>query len=151
MFNNNYLQNYQSNMINWVQGLEGAKAYPLTANSNVVLMDSENEGIFYIKVSDNIGMSNIRKFKYQEIIEPTKTENQYVTKEELKEILKELKDEQAISRTNTKYYTMNMMYNDYKEMFGDDTDRYIEISKLWLDDVDSDGGDIKTYRYATRV
>ena len=54
-------------------------------------------------------------------------------------------------KSSTKYYTMNMMYNDYKEMFGDDTDRYIEISKLWLDDVDSDGGDIKTYRYATRV
>ena len=114
MFNNNYLQNYQSNMINWVQGLEGAKAYPLTANSNVVLMDSENEGIFYIKVSDNIGMSNIRKFKYQEIIEPTKTENQYVTKEELKEILKELKDEQAISRTNTKYQSDEKQYQGNK-------------------------------------
>lgn len=54
-------------------------------------------------------------------------------------------------KDSTKYYTMNMMYNDYKEMFGDDTNRYIEISKLWLNDVDSDGGDIKTYRYATRV
>lgn len=54
-------------------------------------------------------------------------------------------------KDSTKYYTMNMMYNDYKDMFGDDTNRYVEISKLWLNDIDSDGGDIKTYRYATRV
>lgn len=51
----------------------------------------------------------------------------------------------------TKYYVMNMMYNDYHEMFGDDTNKYIEISTLWLNDVDSEGGDIKTYRYATSV
>lgn len=54
-------------------------------------------------------------------------------------------------KDSTKYYTMNMMYNDYKDMFGDDTNRYVEMSKLWLNDIDSDGGDIKTYRYATRV
>ncbi len=62
--------------------------------------------------------------------------------------------EQALKgqwKESTKYYTMNMMYNDYKEMFGDSTEKYIEMSKLWLDDIDSDGGDIKTYRYATRV
>lgn len=103
---NNYLP-YQQNTINWVQGLEGAKSYPLTANSNVVLMDSENEGIFYIKVADNIGMSTIRRFKYGEIIEQAKTENQYVTREELKQILKEIKDEQTISRTNSKQYQSN--------------------------------------------
>lgn len=107
---NNYLP-YQQNTINWVQGLEGAKAYPLTANSNVVLMDSENEGIFYIKVADNIGMSIIRRFKYEEIIESPKTENQYITREELMQILKEIKDEQTISRTNTKQYTSNDKYN----------------------------------------
>ncbi len=108
---NNYLNNYQQNTINWVQGVEGAKAYPLQANSNVVLMDSENEGIFYIKVSDNIGMSTLRKFKYQEIIEQTKTENNYVTRDELMEILKEIKNEQTISRTNTKQYSNNEQYN----------------------------------------
>lgn len=100
---NNYLP-YQQNTINWVQGLDGAKTYPLTANSNVVLMDSENEGIFYIKVADNIGMSTIRRFKYEEIIESPKTENQYITRDELMQILKEIKDEQTISRTNTKQY-----------------------------------------------
>lgn len=107
---NNYLP-YQQNTINWVQGLDGAKSYPLTANSNVVLMDSENEGIFYIKVADNIGMSTIRRFKYEEIIESPKTENQYITREELMQILKEIKDEQTISRTNAKQYTDNSKHN----------------------------------------
>ncbi len=52
---------------------------------------------------------------------------------------------------SSKYFTLNMMYNDYHDLFKDKTNDYIEISKLWLNDVDSDGGDIKTYRYATRV
>lgn len=46
---------------------------------------------------------------------------------------------------------MNMMFNDYHDLFNEDTEKYVEISKLWLNDVDSEGGDIKTYRYATRV
>lgn len=71
-----------SNGINWVQGIEGAKAYQLSPNSNVILMDSENEGKFYIKVSDNVGMCNLRVFKYEEI---SSTPNQdYVTRSELK-------------------------------------------------------------------
>ncbi len=107
---NNY---YQTNMINWVQGLEGAKSYPLQANSNVVLMDSENEGIFYIKVADNIGMSTLRKFKYQEIIEQPKTENNYVTREELLSILKEIKNEQVVPRTNSKQF--NEQYEENKQ------------------------------------
>ena len=64
---NPYMTQTQNNGINWVQGIEGAKAYQLTPNSNVILMDSENEGRFYIKVSDNVGMCNLRVFKYEEI------------------------------------------------------------------------------------
>lgn len=56
------------NGINWVQGIEGAKAYPLMPNSNTVLMDSENDGVFYIKVCDNIGMCTLRTFRYTEVI-----------------------------------------------------------------------------------
>lgn len=52
---------------------------------------------------------------------------------------------------SSNYYVMNMMYNDYYEMFKDDTNKYIEMARLWMDDEDSDDGDVKTYRYATRV
>ena len=102
MYNNNFL-NYQpqKNGINWVQGVEGAKAFQLMPNSNTVLMDSENDGIFYIKVCDNIGMCSLRKFRYQEIIDEPQQTNQYVTRDELMNILKELKNEQTISGIDT--------------------------------------------------
>ena len=64
-------------------------------------MDSENDGIFYIKVCDNIGMCSLRKFRYQEIIDEPQQTNQYVTRDELMNILKELKNEQTISGIDT--------------------------------------------------
>lgn len=103
MYNNGFIgYQPQKNGINWVQGIEGAKAFQLPPNSNTVLMDSENDGIFYIKICDNIGMCSLRKFRYQEIIdEPQPQPNQYVTRNELMAILKEMKNEQAIPATNT--------------------------------------------------
>lgn len=83
--------------IKWVQGLEGAKSYQLMPNSNVVLMDSENDGMFYIKSSDNVGMCKIRTFKYEEV---QQKEKEYITRDELMEMLKELKNEQTIPRND---------------------------------------------------
>ena len=96
-----------SNSIIWVQGIEGAKAYQVTPNSIVQLMDSENDGIFYIKVSDNIGMSTLRTFRYTEIEQaeepkPQTNLSEYVRKDELQELIttmlaKEDSHEQTIS------------------------------------------------------
>lgn len=86
----------QRNGITWVQGIEGAKAFQLAPNSNVMLLDSETEGRFYIKVSDNIGMCNLRVFEYHEITNTSKESvdmSQYVTRSELTEILKSMKGE----------------------------------------------------------
>ena len=64
-----------TNNIVWVQGIEGAKAWQLTPNSMVILLDSEVEGKMYIKVSDNIGMSSLRVFNYvEEVAKPTTAE-----------------------------------------------------------------------------
>lgn len=87
----------QNNGIVWVQGIEGAKAYQLMPNSNVMLLDSENEGIFYIKLSDNVGMCTLRSFRYTEITneQPKQTSvdlSAYVTKAELENAVKELKE-----------------------------------------------------------
>lgn len=75
------------NGIIWVQGVEGAKAYPMQPNSNAILMDSENDGMFYIKVSDNVGMCTLRFFKFEEITN-TPTQNidltGYVKKDDLR-------------------------------------------------------------------
>lgn len=65
-------------------------------NSNVILMDSERDEIFYIKSSDNIGMCKLRTFNYKEVSEEVK-ESKYVTKEDVMQILKEFRNEQTIS------------------------------------------------------
>ena len=98
----------KNNGINWVQGIEGAKAYQLIPNSNAILMDSENDGRFYIKVSDNVGMCNLRVFKYEEITDtPAATSNidlsEYVKKSELQSLISSMiggKHEQSVSANN---------------------------------------------------
>lgn len=52
---------------------------------------------------------------------------------------------------SSKYFTINMMYNDYHALFDENTEKYVEISKLWLNDIDAVGADAKTYRYAIKV
>ena len=90
--------NSNTNNIVWVQGHEGAKSYIIPPNSNVILLDSEEEGKMYIKSSDNIGMCTLRTFIFNEVIdvEPSKDVNtsQFVTKnefEELKDMINSLK------------------------------------------------------------
>lgn len=97
-YNNN--PSTQNNGIIWVQGIEGAKAFQMPENSNAILLDSETTGSdirIYIKTSDNIGMCTLRIFDGTEITE-NQTSNiannfdmsQYVTREELKNILQNL-------------------------------------------------------------
>ena len=85
LFSNPYQYSYnQHNGIQWVQGVEGAKAFQLQPNSNAILMDSENDGIFYIKVSDAVGMCNLRTFQYKEITTTASSLEDYVKKSDLK-------------------------------------------------------------------
>lgn len=75
-FNNNYQPPYtptyypkaQANQYYFVNGIEGAKSFQMSPNQNVLLMDSDNP-ICYMKVSNNVGQSNIRYFKIEEIDE----------------------------------------------------------------------------------
>lgn len=99
-----------SNGINWVQGIEGAKAWQMQPSSNIMLLDSENDGIFYIKTSDNVGMCNLRVFKYEEITNQQKQANnvdmsEYVKRSELEEIITTIlggtKNEQAVPTTQS--------------------------------------------------
>ena len=95
-----------TNNIVWVQGIEGAKAWQLAPNSMVILLDSEAEGKMYIKVSDNIGMSSLRIFNYTEELPKNNSDNvtinndldlsQYVKKDELVGLIKEVISEQSI-------------------------------------------------------
>jgi hypothetical protein len=59
-------QQQQSGGLIWVQGLEGAKSYPVGAGQSVLLMDSESN-CFFIKSADASGMPlPLRVFDYTE-------------------------------------------------------------------------------------
>lgn len=51
------------NDFKWVQGIEGAKAYPVAPNAVVELWDSESQTI-YIKSADRTGMPSIKTLDY---------------------------------------------------------------------------------------
>lgn len=120
VWNNYYPQTYpqqfqsyaqpQQNSVTWVQGLEGAKAYPVMAGSDgVVLFDSDSDR-FFIKSADQSGMPRMRVFNYQEVTNQPKQNNEikqvdmsgYVTKEELEERLKELAPKKTTKKKEVK-------------------------------------------------
>ena len=86
----------QTNSINWVQGIEGAKAYPVGAGNSVLLMDSDKQ-YMYIKSADNSGMPSLKIYEYHEVEEGVKTPAEtinlgdYVTRKELEEALAKVK------------------------------------------------------------
>lgn len=76
-----------------VNGIDGAKAYQMGANSQVALFDA-NEDIFYVKVTDGAGFPSIRTFRFEEVSQnvsrETLSNNDYVSRaefEELKEMI----------------------------------------------------------------
>ena len=107
-----------SNNIIWVQGIEGAKAQQITPNSSLLLLDSESDH-FYMKVCDQYGICMpIKTYRFEEevpvaapVVETQSTVtpdlSQYVTKDELTTLLKELKiNEQPVSTAAPKYTTV---------------------------------------------
>lgn len=103
--NNRINQNTPANGLIWVQGEAGAKAYPVAPGQTVDLWDSENT-IIYLKSADPSGMPSMKILDYT-IREDTKKNpvmakqeidmSNYVTKEELKKIIEEMKNESVIS------------------------------------------------------
>lgn len=97
MYQNQYMpQTQQQNGLIWVQGIEAAKSYPVSAGQSVLLMDSESNA-FFIKTADASGMPlPLRVFDYTErtannapkTVQETHTEpsidlSAYVTRDEL--------------------------------------------------------------------
>lgn len=92
-FNNGYYAAYQPQTgILWVNGIEGAKSYPVAPGNSVWLMDSGDDSVFYIKSVDASGMPQpLRIFEYKERKEEAPKAD-YVTKEELEKALASLKN-----------------------------------------------------------
>ena len=112
-----------TNNIVWVQGIEGAKAWQLAPNSMIILLDSEAEGKMYIKVSDNIGMSSLRIFNYTEVmpqdinsgnvtINKDLDLSQYVRKDELINLVREVLNEQSIPTVAADTDAVSSIAND---------------------------------------
>lgn len=100
-----------------VKGFEGAKAYPLGANSRVPLFD-EDEDVFYIKATDENGFPSLRTFDYKERIaeeEKTITLNDIraIIKEELANAKEELRNgQQSIPETRVSTNANGSTIND---------------------------------------
>jgi len=84
-------QSTQRDGINWVNGVDGLKEIKLQPNSAILLLDSENDGVFYIKSCDNIGICTIRTFMYEEVTQSIQESKEYVTKSEFEKAINELK------------------------------------------------------------
>ena len=101
----------QSN-IEYVNGIEGAKAFILPPNTQKLLLDSDNP-FFYIKTTDLQGKPSVKRFKYIDIdaeqkVEPQKDEKplNFVSLDQFTDLLNQfndLKDEfQRYKNTKTK-------------------------------------------------
>lgn len=90
MNNQPFPQQITQNLIR-VNGIEGAKAYQMSANSTVALFDT-NEDIMYVKTTDGAGFPIIRIFSFTEIKEDTRaTQNtDYISRQEFEDFKKEL-------------------------------------------------------------
>ena len=85
----------QSN-IEYVNGIEGAKAFILPPNTQKLLLDSDN-AFFYIKTTDTQGKPSVRRFRYIDIDaeqqaemqkkEPQQPQPLYVTIQQYQEVL----------------------------------------------------------------
>ena len=87
---NSNVFNPTSNMV-YVQGEAGAKGYPVANGYTMLLMDSE-EQIFFIKQVDSMGMPKMKKYKFEEVIEPEPEKIEYITKKDFEDFKKEIKD-----------------------------------------------------------
>lgn len=117
----------------WVQGIEGAKGWQMLPNTNVILLDSENEGVMYIKTCDNIGICTMRIFDFTERTSAPNSQSgdlsEYVRKDELQDLVQSMiggKDyEQSVSAVkskpnkngNAKQFNANQKHDEYGEKF----------------------------------
>lgn len=94
--NNNNQPTTQINQYAFVNGVEGAKAYPVMPNQTMMLMDNDNP-IIFMKTANSLGQTTLRYFKMIEINEHDLHVNnnpsvQYALQSDLNAINKRLDD-----------------------------------------------------------
>lgn len=104
MNNQQFFQQEPQQSLIRVNGIDGAKAYQMPANSTVALFDN-NEDIMYVKTTDGAGFPSVRSFKFVEMTQETKQSEKvdYISREEFEEFKKELMNngKQSIQRSKS--------------------------------------------------
>lgn len=88
----NYTRSQKVSNLIKVNGIESAKAYPASPNSETMLFD-ENDDVMYYKETDVNGFSTIRKFRFAEEFEK---EARYVTVEDFEKFKEEFYGKQSV-------------------------------------------------------
>ena len=108
MNNQQFFQQEPTQSLIRVNGIEGAKAYQMNANSTVALFDSNND-LMYVKTTDGAGFPSIRTFNFVEIKQNEKSSGSqdYISRQEFEEFKKELMNngKQSISRSKSNLTT----------------------------------------------
>ena len=78
------------NQVQYVNGMESAKAYNLRPNESAILMDSNNP-IFYHVQADASGYRTIKAYQFQEVHE-NKPEDIYLTKKEFHDWISQIQN-----------------------------------------------------------
>ena len=86
-----YYQPIRNNYYAFVNGVEGAKSYPVGFNQTVLLMDSDSPMCF-MKTSNNLGQSSLRYFKLVEVTEEEIKGPTFDVKSEIDSINKKITD-----------------------------------------------------------
>lgn len=101
----------QFNQYAYVNGIEGAKAFPMTPDTRIMLMD-QNEPIFYMKASNMLGQSTITVYRFEEVQQGTQTQEpcsapqqtpvpEFLTKDDIKPLIERIaKLEKAGNKKN---------------------------------------------------
>lgn len=88
-----------------VDGTKEADKYPTPPNSEVVLLDSKDDTLLYVKTTDINNYSTVKRCRYYEDPEPTAQElndQRYITIEEFNKFKEELLNAQR-SKYNDKH------------------------------------------------
>ena len=78
------------NQVQYVNGMESAKAYSLRPNESAILMDNNNP-IFYHVQADASGYRTIKAYQFQEVHED-KPEDIYLTKKEFRDWISQIQN-----------------------------------------------------------
>ena len=73
-----------STNIVYIKGDAGINSYPVAIGYTMFAMDTD-EPKFYIKAVDAAGITSIRKFRFEEIVEEKKADPEYVTKNDFED------------------------------------------------------------------